>query len=71
VISELFQQKYRGSRYSFGYPACPDMSAHTIMWELLDPTRIGCHLTENFQIDPEQSTCAIVSHHPEARYFNA
>jgi 5-methyltetrahydrofolate--homocysteine methyltransferase len=71
VIPELFQQKYRGSRYSFGYPACPDMSAHTTMWELLDPTRIGCHLTENYQIDPEQSTCAIVSHHPEARYFNA
>ncbi len=70
-IPALFQQKYRGSRYSFGYPACPDMSAHTTMWELLDPTRIGCHLTENYQIDPEQSTCAIVSHHPEARYFNA
>lgn len=71
VMSELFQQKYRGSRYSFGYPACPDMSAHEQMWSLLDPTRIGCHLTENYQIDPEQSTCAIVSHHPEARYFNA
>jgi len=70
-IPALFQQKYRGSRYSFGYPACPDMSAHTTMWELLDPTRIGCNLTENYQIDPEQSTCAIVSHHPEARYFNA
>ena len=70
-IPKLFQQKYRGSRYSFGYPACPDMSAHETMWKLLDPTRIGCHLTENYQIDPEQSTCAIVSHHPEARYFNA
>ncbi len=70
-IRELFQQKYRGSRYSFGYPACPDMSAHTTMWKLLDPTRIGCNLTENYQIDPEQSTCAIVSHHPDARYFNA
>ncbi|MBO6513192.1 MAG: methionine synthase [Phycisphaerales bacterium] len=70
-IPQLFQQKYRGSRYSFGYPACPDMSSHTTMWELLDPTRIGCTLTENYQIDPEQSTCAIVSLHPEARYFNA
>lgn len=70
-IPQLFQQKYRGSRYSFGYPACPDMSSHTTMWELLDPTRIGCNLTENYQIDPEQSTCAIVSMHPEARYFNA
>lgn len=70
-IPELFKQSYRGSRYSFGYAACPDMSAHEIMWRLLDPTRIGCELTENYQIDPEQSTCAIVSHHPEARYFNA
>jgi len=70
-IKELFRQGYRGSRYSFGYPACPDMSAHEPMWELLGPERIGCNLTENYQIDPEQSTCAIVSLHPEARYFNA
>jgi len=69
-ISELFRQGYRGSRYSFGYPACPDMSAHEPMWKLLEPERIGCTLTENHQIDPEQSTCAIVSLHPEARYFN-
>ena len=70
-ISELFRQGYRGSRYSFGYPACPDMSAHDPMWKLLEPERIGCTLTENHQIDPEQSTCAIVSLHPQARYFNA
>jgi 5-methyltetrahydrofolate--homocysteine methyltransferase len=70
-ITELFKQSYRGSRYSFGYPACPNMEDHDIMWRLLDPTRIGCHLTENHQIDPEQSTCAIVSHHPNARYFSA
>jgi 5-methyltetrahydrofolate--homocysteine methyltransferase len=70
-ISELFQQKYRGSRYSFGYPACPDMSDQDKLWKLIDPTRIGCHLTENWQIDPEQSTSAIVVHHPEAKYFNA
>ncbi|MEX0876708.1 MAG: methionine synthase, partial [Phycisphaerales bacterium] len=70
-ISELFKQGYRGSRYSFGYPACPEMSDQEIMWRLIDPTRIGCELTENYQIDPEQSTCAIVSHHPQARYFNA
>jgi len=70
-IPELFKQRYRGSRYSFGYPACPDMSDHEKLWRLIDPTRIGCHLTENHQIDPEQSTCAIVSHHPDARYFNA
>jgi 5-methyltetrahydrofolate--homocysteine methyltransferase len=67
----LFKQHYRGSRYSFGYPACPDMSAHETIWRLIDPTRIGCELTENHQIVPEQSTSAIVVHHPEARYFNA
>lgn len=69
-ISELFQQKYRGSRYSFGYPACPDMSDQTKLFRLLQPERIGCQLTENWQIDPEQSTSAIVVHHPEAKYFN-
>lgn len=67
----LFKQGYRGSRYSFGYPACPDMSGHETIWRLIDPTRIGCELTENHQIVPEQSTSAIVVHHPEARYFNA
>ena len=70
VIKELFQQKYRGSRYSPGYPACPDMSDQEIIWRLIDPTRIGCTLTENWQIDPEQSTSAFVVHHPEAKYFN-
>ena len=67
----LFKQGYRGSRYSFGYPACPDMAGHEVIWRLIDPTRIGCTLTENHQIVPEQSTSAIVVHHPEARYFNA
>lgn len=70
-IPSLFKQNYRGSRYSFGYPACPNMADHEILWRLLDPTRIGCHLTENHQIDPEQSTSAIIAHHPSARYFNA
>jgi 5-methyltetrahydrofolate--homocysteine methyltransferase len=69
-IKELFTQHYRGSRYSFGYPACPNMSDQDKLWRLLDPTRIGCQLTENWQIDPEQSTSAIVVHHPEAKYFN-
>jgi len=71
TMPELFQQKYRGSRYSFGYPACPDMSDQAKLWRLIDPTRIGCELTENWQIDPEQSTSAIVVHHPQAKYFNA
>ncbi|HMN96730.1 MAG TPA: methionine synthase [Phycisphaerales bacterium] len=69
-IRELFQQKYRGIRYSFGYPACPDMSHQEKLFRLLRPERIGCVLTENWQIDPEQSTSAIVVHHPEARYFS-
>lgn len=69
-IPELFRQKYRGSRYSPGYPACPDMSDQEIIWRLLEPQRIGCQLTENWQIDPEQSTSAFVVHHPEAKYFN-
>ena len=69
-IRELFSQQYRGSRYSFGYPACPDMSDQEKLFRLLKPERIGCRLTENWQIDPEQSTSAIIVHHPEARYFN-
>ena len=70
-IRELFQQKYRGCRYSFGYPACPDMSDQEKLWRLLRPERIGCTLTENWQIDPEQSTSALVVHHPGAGYFSA
>ncbi len=69
-ITQLFTQKYRGSRYSFGYPACPDMSDQDILWRLMKPERIGCVLTENWQIDPEQSTSAIICHHPQAKYFN-
>ncbi len=69
-VRELFTQHYRGSRYSFGYPACPDMSDQDKLWSLIDPKRIGCVLTENWQIDPEQSTSAIIVHHPEAKYFN-
>ncbi|CAG1000513.1 5-methyltetrahydrofolate--homocysteine methyltransferase [Phycisphaerales bacterium] len=69
-IKDLFTQHYRGSRYSFGYPACPSMSDQEKLFALLDPSRIGCVLTENWQIDPEQSTSAIIVHHPEAKYFN-
>jgi 5-methyltetrahydrofolate--homocysteine methyltransferase len=68
-VRELFQQKYRGSRYSFGYPACPDMADQEKLFRLLQPQRIGCELTENWQIDPEQSTSAIIVHHPAAKYF--
>jgi len=69
-IRELFTQHYRGSRYSFGYPACPEMSDQEILFRLLKPERIGCVLTENWQIDPEQSTSALIVHHPAAKYFN-
>jgi 5-methyltetrahydrofolate--homocysteine methyltransferase len=69
-IKQLFTQKYRGSRYSFGYPSCPEMSDQELLFKLLKPERIGCELTENWQIDPEQSTSAIIVHHPDAKYFN-
>jgi 5-methyltetrahydrofolate--homocysteine methyltransferase len=69
-IKDLFTQHYQGSRYSFGYPACPNMADQDKLFALLEPQRIGCHLTENHQIDPEQSTSAIIVHHREAKYFN-
>lgn len=68
-IKRLFSQNYRGSRYSFGYPACPEMSDQETLFELLEPDRIGCRLTENWQIDPEQSTSALIVHHPSSCYF--
>ncbi|HSA93386.1 MAG TPA: methionine synthase [Terriglobales bacterium] len=69
-ITDLFHQKYRGSRYSFGYPACPNLEDQTKIFELLDPEHtIGVRLTSGFQLEPEQSTSAIVVHHPDAKYF--
>jgi len=70
-IAEILDQGYRGSRYSFGYPACPDLEQQRQLCELLEPERIGVELSEEFQLHPEQSTSAIVLHHPEAKYFNA
>jgi 5-methyltetrahydrofolate--homocysteine methyltransferase len=67
----LFDQGYRGARYSFGYPACPDLEEQTKIFELLQPGRIGVELSEEYQLHPEQSTSAIVVHHPQAIYFNA
>jgi len=69
-LNELFRQGYQGSRFSFGYPACPNLEDQTKLFELLDPARIDVELTEEFQLEPEQSTSAIVIHHPEARYFS-
>jgi 5-methyltetrahydrofolate--homocysteine methyltransferase len=70
-IDSILDQGYRGSRYSFGYPACPDLTQQTQLCELIKPERIGVNLSEEFQLHPEQSTSAIIVHHPEAKYFNA
>jgi 5-methyltetrahydrofolate--homocysteine methyltransferase len=69
-LNQLFRQGYQGSRFSFGYPACPNLEDQAKLFELLDPSRIDVELTEEFQLDPEQSTSAIIIHHPEARYFS-
>jgi len=69
-IRDLFHQKYRGSRYSFGYPACPNLEDQTKLFALLHPDEtIGVQLTTGFLLDPEQSTSAIIVHHPAAKYF--
>ena len=70
-ITEILDQGYRGSRYSFGYPACPDLEQQVQLCQLLEPERIGVELSEESQLHPEQSTSAIIVHHPEAKYFNA
>ena len=68
--SELFKTNYQGARYSFGYPACPNLEDQALLWQLLQPERIGVRLSDEFQMDPEQSTSAMIVHHPEAGYFN-
>src|SRR5262249_15508201 len=69
-LAKLFHQGYQGSRFSFGYPACPNLEDQTKIFELLQPERIDIELTEEYQLNPEQSTSAIIVHHPEAKYFN-
>ncbi len=71
ITAAIRDQAYRGSRYSFGYPACPDLQDRATLVKLLEPGRIGVELSEELQLHPEQSTDAIVVHHPEAKYFNA
>ena len=68
-LTQLFRQQYRGSRFSFGYPACPNLEDQEKLFTLLEPGRIDVALTEEFQLEPEQSTSAIIVHHPEAKYF--
>ena len=69
-LARLFHQSYQGSRFSFGYPACPNLEDQAKLFELLDPARIDVELSEEFQLDPEQSTSAIIVHHPQAKYFS-
>ncbi len=70
-LAGLFRQKYRGGRYSFGYPACPRLEDNEKLVRLLDATRIGVEVSEGFQLHPEQTTTAIICHHPQAKYFVA
>ncbi len=72
-IAGLFRQQYRGGRYSWGYPACPDLEDNVKVWELLDGKRLGIEVGEEtgFQFQPEQTTSAIICHHPRAKYFVA
>ncbi|WP_228991372.1 methionine synthase [Streptomyces sp. DH8] len=70
-VEDMFALKYRGARFSLGYGACPDLEDRAKIADLLQPERIGVHLSEEFQLHPEQSTDALVIHHPEAKYFNA
>jgi 5-methyltetrahydrofolate--homocysteine methyltransferase len=69
-IEGMLAQGYRGSRYSFGYPACPNLADQRRILELLKADEIGVTLTEEDQLDPEQSTSAIVLVHPQAKYFS-
>ena len=71
TLTGLFRQKYRGGRYSWGYPACPALEDNARVVELLGADRIGVEVSEGFQLHPEQSTTAIICHHPQAKYFVA
>ena len=69
---DLFSARYRGRRYSFGYPACPNLEDQAVLWRLLDPkTHVGVELTDGFMMEPEASVSALVFHHPQAVYFDA
>jgi 5-methyltetrahydrofolate--homocysteine methyltransferase len=72
-LAGLFRQQYRGGRYSWGYPACPDLEDNETVARLLDAGRVGIEVSEEtgFQFQPEQTTSAIICHHPRAKYFVA
>ena len=67
----MLQQRYQGSRYSFGYPACPNIIDQYTQLDLLETDRIGIHMDDSEQLEPEQSTTAITTYHPAAKYFSA
>jgi 5-methyltetrahydrofolate--homocysteine methyltransferase len=71
TMRERFTARYRGKRYSFGYPACPNLDDQQGMWKLLQPEAIGVFLTEGMMMDPEASVSALVFHHPDCTYFTA
>ena len=70
TMAQRFTSRYRGKRYSFGYPACPDLEDQAAIWKLLHPEEIGVQLTEGFMMDPEASVSALVFHHPDCTYFS-
>jgi 5-methyltetrahydrofolate--homocysteine methyltransferase len=70
-MMDRFQARYRGKRYSAGYPAWPELSDQTTVFRLVDGRKIGVDLTEGFMMDPEASVSALAVHHPQARYFAA
>ncbi len=69
TLRDVRMNRYRGARYSFGYPACPDLEQNRILFDILHPEEFGIELSETFQMHPEQSTSAIVVHHPKATYY--
>jgi 5-methyltetrahydrofolate--homocysteine methyltransferase len=71
TMQERFTSRYRGKRYSFGYPACPNLDDQQGIWKLINPDEIGVHLTEGMMMDPEASVSALVFHHPDCAYFTA
>ena len=71
TMHDRFTSKYRGKRYSFGYPACPNMAGQEGIWKLLQPEEIGVKLTESYMMEPEASVSALVFHHPDCAYFTA
>ena len=69
-LQKLFKQGYQGARFSFGYPACPNLEDQVQLMKLLEPKRIGIELSAEYQLHPEQSTSALIAYHPDARYFS-